>query len=180
MVLPVTWQSSTKLEWFHANSHYPQLLWGYKRSFNILPTNNRYQPIWLELHLLNPGHYRPVKFIEYSSPCVTFDQPLWLKAIGIIEDPNPDIVCRLGGLHTMMSFLRSIDNLMKGSGIEELFAKTYAENSVVHVWKGSFPSITSTLIDRISYNNFINWNSDWKREYSSRRFWSNVYSCFWG
>ena len=65
--------------------------------------------------------------------CVTFDQPLWLKAIGIIEDARLPIVCRLGGFHTLMSFLGSIGNMMKGSGLEELFAEVYVENSVVHM-----------------------------------------------
>ena len=36
----------------------------------------------------------------------------------------------------MMSFLGSMDNLMKGSGIEELFAETHAANSVVHMMSG--------------------------------------------
>ena len=36
----------------------------------------------------------------------------------------------------MMSFLGSIGNLMKGSGIEELFAETHAENSVVRMMSG--------------------------------------------
>ena len=33
----------------------------------------------------------------------------------------------------MLGFLGSISNLMKGSGIEKLFAETYAENFVVHM-----------------------------------------------
>ena len=33
----------------------------------------------------------------------------------------------------MLGFLGSISNLIKGSGIEELFAETYAENLVVHM-----------------------------------------------
>ena len=66
-------------------------------------------------------------------PCVTFDQPFWLKATGIIKDANLDIVCRLGGFHILMSFLGSLGGIMKGSGLEELFGEVYAENSVVHI-----------------------------------------------
>ena len=40
--------------------------------------------------------------------CVTFDQPLWLMAYGIIEEVGLDIVARLGGFHTLMSYLGAI------------------------------------------------------------------------
>ena len=76
------------------------------------------------------------KQMNIEVPYVTFDQPLWLKAVGIIEDSRLPIVCRLGGFHTLMSFLGSIGNMMKGSGLEELFAEVYAENSVVHMFSG--------------------------------------------
>ena len=73
------------------------------------------------------------KKLDILVPCVTFDQPLWYKAIGIIEETGLNIVARLGGFHTVMSFLGSIGKMMKGSGIEELFAEVYAENSVEHI-----------------------------------------------
>ena len=40
------------------------------------------------------------KRMRVPVPCVTFDQPLWLKACGIIEEGDLDIVARLGGFHT--------------------------------------------------------------------------------
>ena len=66
------------------------------------------------------------KRMHVPVPCVTFDQPLWLKACGIIEEAGLDIVARLGGFHTLMSYLGAIGKVMKGSGIEELFNKVYA------------------------------------------------------
>ena len=66
-------------------------------------------------------------------PCGTFDQPLWLKAYGIIEEAGLDIVARLCGFHTLMSYLGAIGKVMKGSGIEELFNDVYAENTVQHI-----------------------------------------------
>jgi len=69
-------------------------------------------------------------------PCVTFDQPLWQKATGIIKDQNLQIMCRLGGFHTLMSFLGSIGKLMTGSGLEELFEEVYAEHTVKHMISG--------------------------------------------
>ena len=76
------------------------------------------------------------KKLGIQVPSITFDQPLWLKASGIIEESKLNIVCRLGGFHTMMSFLRSIGVLMKGSGLEGLFAEVYSENTVGHIFTG--------------------------------------------
>ncbi len=36
-----------------------------------------------------------------------------------------NIVCRLGGFHTMMSFMGSIGTMMKGSGLEEALGTVY-------------------------------------------------------
>ena len=68
--------------------------------------------------------------------CVTFDQPLWLKATGIVEDAKLNVVCCLGGFHTLMSFLGSIGQMMRDSVLEELFAEVYAEHRVVHMLSG--------------------------------------------
>ena len=76
------------------------------------------------------------KQLNVQVPCVTFDQPLWLKATGIIAESKLNIVARLGGFHTAMSFLGAIGKLMKGSGLEELISEVYAENSVIHVMSG--------------------------------------------
>ncbi|XP_066911989.1 uncharacterized protein [Clytia hemisphaerica] len=69
-------------------------------------------------------------------PVITFDQPLWQKALGIIKLKKLRIVCRLGGFHTLMSFLGSIGNIMKGSGLDELFEEVYAEDTVKHINSG--------------------------------------------
>ena len=83
---------------------------------------------------------KQAKKLKIVVPSVTFDQPLWLKATGIIEKANLDIVCRLGGFHAMMSFLGSVGNLMKGSGIEEFFSEVYAEHTVTHMIAGKAES----------------------------------------
>ena len=76
------------------------------------------------------------KKLKVHTPCVTFDQPLWLKAFNIVHAENLQIACRFGGFHTLMSFLGSIGTLMKGSGLEDLFAKVYVENSITHMISG--------------------------------------------
>ena len=92
-------------------------------------------------------------------PCITFDQPLWQKALGIIKVKKLNIVCRLGGFHTLMSFLGSIGNLMKGSGLEELFEEVYSEDTVKHITSGHAVAralrahllVQSALVNHISY-----------------------------
>ena len=55
------------------------------------------------------------------APVLTFDQPLYWKALQIVKSVSPSnsvskIVLNLGGFHTMMSFLGAIGHLMDGSG----------------------------------------------------------------
>ena len=69
-------------------------------------------------------------------PCITFDQPFWQKATGITKIENLNVVCRLGGFHTLMSFMGSIGNIMSGSGLKELLEEVYAENTVPHLHSG--------------------------------------------
>ncbi len=46
------------------------------------------------------------------------------------------IVLRLGGFHTIMSFLGCIGQLMAGSGLSELLETIYAPNAVAHMLTG--------------------------------------------
>ena len=50
-------------------------------------------------------------------PSVTFDQPLYIKAVDICIAENLCMVCRLGGFHTLMNFLGAVGPVMKGSGL---------------------------------------------------------------
>ena len=71
--------------------------------------------------------YTTMKFVSSqarrydATPILTFDQPLYWKALTIIQS-QPDesdlkgMVHRLGGFHMQMSFLDSIGHLMAGSG----------------------------------------------------------------
>jgi hypothetical protein len=74
---------------------------------------------------------------------ITFDQPLYWKALTIItaESNGSDIkgiVLRLGGFHTIVSFLGSIGHLMTGTGLQEVLETVYAGSAVGHMtdeWK---------------------------------------------
>ena len=75
------------------------------------------------------------------TPIITFDQPLWWKALmTIMSEPLGSdlrkIVLCLGGFHTEMSFLSCIGNLMAGSGLKELLETVYAPNAVEHIFTG--------------------------------------------
>ena len=108
------------------------------------------------------------KKLNVHTPCITFDQPLWIKAFDIIHAENLPIVCRLGGFHTLMSFLGSIGTLMKGTGLEDLLSEVYAENSVVHMMSGKAlarairahflveSSLMSLLLEIINESNSVN------------------------
>ena len=56
-------------------------------------------------------------------PFITFDQPLWLKAIYIIKEKY------LAWFPNLMSCLGSFRNLTKGSGLEDLIEVVYAGDS---------------------------------------------------
>ncbi|CAG2245619.1 unnamed protein product [Mytilus edulis] len=47
-----------------------------------------------------------------------------------------NVVVRLGGFHTEMSFLGSIGRLMSGSGLKEVLELVYAPNAVNHMLSG--------------------------------------------
>ena len=72
---------------------------------------------------------------------VTFDQPLFQKASYILDteqssSPIKNVVLRLGGFHTEMSFLGCIGHLMAGSGLREVLETVYSPNAVVHMLTG--------------------------------------------
>src|SRR5205814_680321 len=72
-------------------------------------------------------------------PVITFDQCLWIKTKEVVcsrPEESPNILIRLGGFHTLMSYLGSIGELLSGSGIEEILETVYAENTVSHMLTG--------------------------------------------
>jgi len=109
---------------------------------------------------------RQATSMDIPTASVTFDQPLWLKAHEIASSKNLNIVVRLGGFHTLMSFLGSIGAVMEGSGLARLLELIYAGNSVTHIMSGKAvaralrahflveSALMSLLIDQISKDEF--------------------------
>ncbi|KAF4527646.1 hypothetical protein B566_EDAN010870, partial [Ephemera danica] len=84
---------------------------------------------------------RQCKNLNQSSCFVTFDQPLFVKAMDITTasakvNELRSVVVRLGGFHLLMAFLGAIGYLMDGSGLQELWCTVYAPNSVTHMLSG--------------------------------------------
>ena len=73
---------------------------------------------------------------KIPTPCLTFDQPLWLKAVEIIKTKKLNIVVRLGGFHCLMSFAGSLGMVMEGSGLEKALETVYGNNTVTQMLGG--------------------------------------------
>ena len=76
-----------------------------------------------------------------STPILTFDQPLFWKALMLCttepeESPLKNIVLKMGGLHTKMSFVGAIGHLMANSGLREVMECIYASNTLDHILSG--------------------------------------------
>ncbi|CAC5415217.1 unnamed protein product [Mytilus coruscus] len=70
-----------------------------------------------------------------------FQTPLFWKALCIVTNKKTEsdlkqIVLRLDGFHTEMSFLGSFGRLMVGSDLHEVAKTVYASNAVNHVLRG--------------------------------------------
>lgn len=75
------------------------------------------------------------------TPIVTFDQPLWWKAMLIIHNEGNgtkigNIVLKLGGFHALMSFVSCIGQLYGDLGLREVFDVVYATNTTPHLLSG--------------------------------------------
>ena len=74
--------------------------------------------------------------LNVSTPCLTFDEPLWRKAFEIVIEKSLNVVVNLGGFHTLMSYAGSIGSMMDGSGLEDALQTVYGENAVQHMLRG--------------------------------------------
>ena len=115
----------------HINSEHPG-----KATVNFLSIIN-----------LNPSDesciYSTLLFVEQQaqqrtvpSPCITFDQSLFIKGFEISKAKDMNIVIRLGGFHLLMLFLGGTGTLMEGCGLAETMETMYAPNIAVHMLEG--------------------------------------------
>ncbi|MES9882369.1 MAG: hypothetical protein ABW185_15970 [Sedimenticola sp.] len=144
----VLWQSAGLLN--RSSTHTPNWSGFMQHVFggNNGQTVTKSEVLILPIIDLNPNDdtciYSTLLYIEKQAhrlnmptACVTFDQPLWLKAMEIVTSKRLDnIVVRLGGFHLLMSACGSVFRMMKGSGIEEALEEVYGSNAIVHMMTG--------------------------------------------
>ena len=87
--------------------------------------------------------YSTLKFIQSQAkelnivtPVITFDQQLYIKAMEIVKATNINMVAKLGGYYLLMSFLGSIGEVMKGSGLEDALEEPYGKSTVPDLISG--------------------------------------------
>ena len=142
--LDVLWKSSLFL-------HYPRPAWaGMMQILHHGQHPGKASVMFLPMIDLDPGDtsciYSTLHFVTAQAkrydvtPVLTFDQPLYWKAIMIIrsqpDDSDMCMVLRLGGFHMQMSSLGSIRHLMADSGLHKLLEIAYASNTVSHMLTG--------------------------------------------
>ena len=76
------------------------------------------------------------KYLNIEIPCVTFGQPLWIKAFEIVKTKNLLIVLCLGEFHSLMSFVGSVGFSMEVSGLEKVFETVYGKSTITHIFSG--------------------------------------------
>jgi hypothetical protein len=81
--------------------------------------------------IVNQAH-----LLNVVTPCITFDQPLWIKAVEISKSSSLNEFCRLGGFHMLMSYLDGIGTKMAGSGLTEVLEVCYGSNTVTQTTSG--------------------------------------------
>ena len=114
------WQAS----WYFRNSSNCRPNWsGYMQNISKGEYPEQSKITYLPIIDLNPTKetciYSTLLFIQEQAkiltivtPCITFDQPLWLMAVEITKSKSMKAVCRLG-FHLLMSFLGSIGKVME-------------------------------------------------------------------
>ena len=89
-----------------------------------------------------------------------------MKAVEIVsaageESPLSKVVVRLGGFHLLMSFMGAIGTIMRGSGLEELWATIYAQTSG-HAYYRALRAhfLTQAALKRIILEDDLNMNDE--------------------
>ncbi|ELU13149.1 hypothetical protein CAPTEDRAFT_202590 [Capitella teleta] len=107
----------------------------YERTrIEILPFINRQPTIYTALNFA-----REQSSLHGMETCfVTFDQPLYAKAIEIVASDEilQRVMVKLGSFHLLVSFMGSVGYIMGASRLEVLWESVYAPASVVHIMTG--------------------------------------------
>ena len=69
-----------------------------------------------------------------TASSVTFDQPLWLKAVEITKSKSLNVVCKMGGFHMLMSYLGSVGYVMESNAVNNMSGKAYSRAVRGHIY----------------------------------------------
>jgi len=90
---------------------------------------------------------------------VTFNLPIWLKAVDIIKQANLHVIPRSGGFHLLKSYLGLMGNIMQDSGLVEVILLIYPGSTpAIHFMDGDcFDKAIRAhlLIDAAIYQNIM-------------------------
>lgn len=146
MCMDLVWHAG----WFFSDSDHPRPNWsGFMQ--DICTPAADFSPAadirMLPIIDINPNNmsciYSTLSFVEQQAKqlnmetaCITFDQPLYIKAVEIVQSTGMNVVCRLGGFHVIMSYLGSIGKVMEGSGISDALMSCYGSVTIGHMLAG--------------------------------------------
>ena len=71
-----------------------------------------------------------------STESISFDKPIWLKAVEIVSSKKLNAVVLLGVFHCLMSFVGSAGASMEGSELEKPLQQVHGTNTVSHMMSG--------------------------------------------
>jgi len=74
--------------------------------------------------------------LDLPVACITFDQPLYIKAVDICLKSRLSVVVKLGGFHTLMNYLGAVGHVMRGTGFEEVLLLLFGQSTIEHVLSG--------------------------------------------
>ena len=110
-----------------------------QRYWSSIALTNRNVSIYQrwELHIVNfIACHRTGSQFDIVTPSGTFDQPLWVKTVEIIQAKDLKIVPKLGGFRSLMSFVGSLCVDGYGGFWCEEILRDYAPNSVLRILSG--------------------------------------------
>ena len=107
-----------------------------KADFTMLPITDLYPNDYSCVYSTLVFIVNQAKQLNVRTPCLTFDMPLWLKAMDILNAESFDVVLILGGFHTLTSFVGSTGALIKGCHLLECLEMEFGTNTVPKIVDG--------------------------------------------
>jgi len=76
------------------------------------------------------------QLLRMPTACITFDQPLWQKAVETVHSSGLGTVCHLTSFHPVINFLGAVGSIMSGCRLGEKLQVCFGPVSVTHMLTG--------------------------------------------